>query len=495
MSTVFIVDNSVRDVERFRNLFAAEGLEVTSAASGEEAQTVLANASRGFDAAFILWDLPGAISGFDLMAMCRGRWPEMPIVVMCSALDAAMATQAYAFGARDFLEKPLDADRIRSCVRSLLVEQHSTPPLVAELRKQILGDSQSLLAMLAQVAKAIPHADSRILLIGESGTGKELIARAIHRLGPNSRDPLVAVNISEVPSTLVESVLFGHERGAFTGATDRHTGLLEEAKEGMVFLDEVGDLDLLLQGKLLRLIQENVFRRLKGTQPLRFRARLVCATNINLAEAVNKGTFRRDLFHRIAEITIQVPALRHRRGDLEVLLKHFLKQHGGDRPTRLARETLAILRSYPFLGNVRELENLVRSALIDASDQGVILPHHLPLQNMGTLLASNGGGSHEPPNPQSTSRHLPPHVEQLIEQLLGLVPANWQKLPYREAVNSYIQAFDRVYLKHKLEQCRYNITQAAKESGVDTKTFRKRWKECGLPSLAADEAEKESQNE
>jgi DNA-binding NtrC family response regulator len=490
MRKIFIVDNSVRDTQRFSDLLALENLAVEVSVSGEQAQKLLRENSQGFEAAFILWDLPGKVSGYDLMVICRQRWPEMPIVMMCSALDAAMATQASALGAKDFLEKPLESERIRSCVRSLF-EKPPPSPLVMELQKNIVGESVSLLEMLSEVAKAI-RKNSRILLIGESGTGKELIAQAIHQLGAKSSEPWIAVNISAVPSTLIESALFGHEKGAFTGATDRHKGFLEEAGNGTIFLDEIGDLELSIQVKLLRVMQEKVFRRLRGTQDIPFEARVICATNRNLAASVNSGTFRRDLFHRIAELTIQLPPLRERKGDLDVLLKHFTKQYGGNRSVIFARETLAILRSYPFLGNVRELDNIVRSALIKAQDQDIILPHHLPLPEMGILLAANDVSSPEAPNSHHSNREVNPELEELIQELSSLMPAKWLKLPYREASNSYIQAFDRVYLKHRLQKKNYNITQAAKESEIDVKTFRKRWKECGLPSLDTAEDDKES---
>src|SRR6185503_97268 len=233
-------------------------------------------------------------------------------------------TRARILGAEDFLEKPLDSERIKSSLRSLLTKADPVSPVVVELQKKILGDSPALVHMLKQIGKYILRHDSNVLLIGESGTGKELLAQAIHQLGSQAKAPNVAVNVAQSPRDLMESVLFGHEKGAFTGANDRHIGLLEEANRGMLFLDEIGELEMSLQAKLLRVIQEREFRRVKGSVSLPFAARLVCATNRDLAETVKAGQFREDLYHRIAEVTIKVPPLRARTGDVELLLTHFL---------------------------------------------------------------------------------------------------------------------------------------------------------------------------
>ena len=489
MSKILVVDNSLLDTQRLQHLLAKEGLTSEVYLSGAEANDALYERAEGFLAAFILWDLAGRVSGFDLLIKCHRIWPAMPIVVMSSTLDAAMASCAVALGARDFLEKPLDSERITSCLKTLLYERDPTSPIVMQLRKNIIGESPALMATLKQVAKVIPHESSRVLIMGESGTGKELLAKAIHQLGPRASRPWVAINIGEVPSTLVESAMFGHEKGAFTGAADRHVGFLEKARDGTIFLDEIGDLELSLQSKLLRVIQEKEFHRLKGSQALTFEARLVCATNRDLATAVNQGTFRRDLFHRIAEVTIQVPPLRDRESDIDLLLKHFLDYfldlYAIDRPIRIARETRTILRSYPFLGNIRELENLVKAALI-LCEGDTILPQHLPLQSMGTFIA---GTSNSPPADQPPSVQEPRRSRQLQELIGGLIqslPEEWLELKYRDALASYVRAFDRIYLKEKLEKWRYNVTQAAKEADLDPKTFRKRWRNGGLPSLDDD---------
>lgn len=304
MAKILVVESSARDAERFRALLAKDGLEVEVCETAADGERAITNHARDFAAAIILWEIPSPPSGFELLVRCRQVSPTMPVVVMSGTLDVALAARASAVGARDFLEKPLDSERIRSCIQSLLAEQDPLSPLVSELRTSVLGDSPALLATLREVAKGIPHADARVLLAGEPGTGKELLAQAIHRSAPRSQEPLVAVNVGETPPTLIEDALFGHGRGAFTDAKHHRIGFFEQAGGGTLFLDEVGDLDLPLQGKLLRVIQEGVFRRLGGQEEIKFRARLVCATNHELATAVNRGMFRRDLYDRIAEVTI-----------------------------------------------------------------------------------------------------------------------------------------------------------------------------------------------
>lgn len=480
MDKILVVDNSARDASRLQQLLVAEALTAEVCHSGVEAEQALKENSDGFAAAFILWDLIGPVSGFDLLSECKQLWPEMPVVVMSDAIDAAMATRAYVLGARDFLEKPLDSKRLLSCIRTLRAERDPLSPLVMKLRERVLGESPAILATLGQVAKAIPHSDLSVLLTGESGTGKELLARAIHDFGTRANEPWVAVNVSAIPATLVESTLFGHERGAFTDAKELRIGVFEEAGRGTVFLDEIGDLDTTLQTKLLRVIQEKEFRRLGGKQQLKFRARLVSATNRDLAEAASRGTFRPDLFHRIAEVTVRVPPLRERKKDVDLLVRRFLDRYRGERTVSLARETVAILRSYPFFGNVRELKNLIKAALVE-SEGDVLLPQHLPLQNMNSLLHTReqkGEPSQDAPDDSP--------LKALLISLTHALPPDWTRLTYKDARSLFLREFDRVYLKHKLERWRHNITQAAREAGVDVKTFRSRWRESGLPPLEHD---------
>jgi DNA-binding NtrC family response regulator len=491
MIKALVVENNVRDADRLKTILSKETLEPVVCQSGGEALNELNRPEQSFAVALLSAEIPGPPFAMELILQCRKVQPQVPVIVISSALDAGLAVRAAALGASDFLQRPLDDVRLRSCLHELLKKTDPHLSMVQKLREislgengeKLVGKSPAFLDTLRQVAKLVPHQDSRVLILGESGTGKELVARAVHYAGPRAVKPLVAVNIGETPNTLVEATLFGHEKGAFTDARELRKGLLELAGDGTLFLDEIGDLELSLQGKLLRVIQEHEFRRLGGTAPLHFHARLICATNRDLARAVQHGTFRRDLYHRIAEVVVNVPSLRERHGDIDLLLDHFLEAYKHtNHPVKLARETLTILRSYPFPGNIRELQNLVKGALIQ-SDGNSLLPSHLPLANMAKFLQPSMEDNH--PEKETDSMGSP--MTSFFTTLQGSVPGDWIELPYWDAFRAVEQAFDRVYLQRRLDKVNHNITKAASLAGLDAKTFRKHWKECGLPPLSTDE--------
>jgi DNA-binding NtrC family response regulator len=473
MSKVLIVDHSIPDADFLRGLLAGAGAEVEVCVGSEAARRFIHDCEDEYAAAFVLWDIT-ELAFAEMLALLRRRWPEAAVIVMFEDLTAELATRASSMGARDVLEKPVEAERIRASLRELLSGPGADPPLLPRLAEKIHGRSPGLMAAMRRLARVIPHSDSEVLLLGESGTGKELFARAIHELGPHAHESWIDVQVSAIPENLFESQMFGHEKGSFTDAKERRVGYFEQAGGGTLFLDEIGDLAPSLQVKLLRVIQERTFRRLGGTEKIQFRARLVCATNIDLAEAVRRRKFRHDLFERIKKETIRVPPLRERTGDVELLAFHFLNSFSGARRLSFARETIKILRSYHFPGNVRELENIVKSALISCQDE-FIRPQHLPLENMREMLPSAAQA-----RPAEGPQHPP---ADLLNELKRLLPENWLDLSYRDASKPHIQAFDRVYLRSILDAHRGNITRASAAAGLDHKTFRKRWKDAGLPPL------------
>jgi len=305
---------------------------------------------------------------------------------------------------------------------------------------------------------------------------------------------LVPVNVAAIPSDLVESHLFGHEKGAFTSAFEHHTGHIEEAGAGTLFLDEVGELAPIVQVKLLRVLQVREFRRLGGKKPLPFEARLICATNVNLEQNVVRGTFREDLYHRITTYSIHIPALRERDKDIDILRQHFLEQYAGERHLQFAPETLSILRSYPFYGNVRELQRMVAGAVIQCEGD-TILPRHLPLIRMGTLARLDDDKSphlndYTRPQPDAPSAKAgKPSVEDeegFAAKLNAALPRNWETLTYWDVQPILESTFDRVFLWHKYERAGFKIGRAAVDCGMSVKTFRAHWEKCGLPSLKGD---------
>jgi len=483
MFKFLVIDYSVEDAELLRGLLAEEGAQVVVRRDGTVARPVIDGHPDGFTAVFMLWDVADPAFA-ETLALLRNRWPETPVVVMIEEFTYDLATRAFGLGAKGVLQKPVEAKNVKACLRELPPARDYSSPMMAKLREKIHGESSSLLAALWQLTRVIPHADTNVLLLGESGTGKELFARAIHELGPRPHAPFVAAQVSAIHEHLFESEMFGHEKGAFTGADKQHIGFFEQAGDGTLFLDEIGDLSTSAQIRLLRVIQEKKFRRLSGKEDLPFEARLVCATHHNLPEEVRNKIFRLDLYQRINEATIHAPSLRDRKGDIEILARYFLNVHRGERRADFADETLKILRGYPFPGNIRELENIVKSALRACAGE-IILPQSLPMRIMNDLLP-------DPPVTKSDKATEAPnldHIEELIAEMAQSLPLDWLTTAYREAARPYNQAFDRVYLRKMLERHRYNLKAAAKASEVDPKTFRKRWRESGLPPLGGDEEE------
>ena len=319
--------------------------------------------------------LPGGKDGLDLLPEARRLQPGAPVVVMTAYGTIEKAKRALRDGAYDFLEKPLDLPRLRLIVDSALRAREGAP--VAEAardalskdgvwRKGFVGESPAIREVFRTVAKVAPT-NATVLLLGESGTGKELVAEALHQVSSRSRGPFVKVNCAALPEGLLESELFGHVKGAFTGAVADREGRFEAADRGTLFLDEVGDIPVHTQVKLLRVLQAREFERVGDQRPIRVDVRLVAATNADLEARVRKGAFREDLYFRLKVVTIRLPPLRERRSDVRLLAEHFRRVYSerhGRRTSGFSAEALRLLSSYDFPGNVRELENVVEAAVV-----------------------------------------------------------------------------------------------------------------------------------
>ena len=365
MPTLLIVDDEQNIRASLKGALGREGYQVDDAGSVAAAREKL---RESYDIVLLDVWMPGE-SGMDLLAEIRANAPETTVVMMSGHATIDAAVQATRLGAFDFLEKPVALERLLVLLRNAT----TTRSLQAENRRlqepwavPLVGGSPAIRALLEQIALAGPS-PARVLIRGEHGTGKELVARALHAASPRRAMPFVAVNCSAIPEELFESELFGHERGAFTGATQARRGRFEEAHGGTLMLDEVGDLSARAQTKLLRGLQENELTRVGGGRAIKVDVRVVAATNRDLAAAVSANGFREDLYFRLAVIPIDVPPLRERAEDVPLLVEHFaarLAHETGRRPQAFGAAALEALRRYAFPGNVRELRNLVERLLI-----------------------------------------------------------------------------------------------------------------------------------
>jgi len=367
MPRVLVVDDEASVRESLRMLLKTD-CDVATAGGVDEALTALAEHRPDL----VLLDLlmPGR-SGLELLSELQERGTPVPVIVLTATASVAMAVEAMKLGASDFVTKPFEIDALRIKVRQLL-ERNALVDELERLREQV-AERQSLGAMLGRSAamlevfravERIAQSRASVLITGESGTGKELAARAIHEGSPRKDGPFIAINCGAIPPDLIESELFGHEKGAFTGAHERHVGHFEAAQGGTVLLDEIGELAPPLQVKLLRALQERQIQRVGGTAPIDIDVRVLAATNRDLEQEVAAGRFREDLFYRINVVPLELPPLRERREDIRLLAEHFLEQAGAESGRKLsfARETLAALEAHRWPGNVRELENAVEHA-------------------------------------------------------------------------------------------------------------------------------------
>ena len=371
MKPVWIVDDdrSIRWV--FEKALGREGIAFESYASAREALDALAG---GEPPQVLVSDIrmPGA-SGIELLQAVKEKFPSVPVIVMTAYSDLDSAVAAFQGGAYEYLPKPFDVDQAVELVRRALEESQreeaALEPIAGE--PEILGQAAAMQEVFRAIGR-LSQSSATVLLTGESGTGKELVARALHRHSTRAHKPFVAINTAAMPKDLLESELFGHERGSFTGAQAQRRGRFEQAEGGSLFLDEIGDMPAELQTRLLRVLSDGTYYRVGGHQQLKANVRVIAATHQNLESRVREGLFREDLYHRLNVIRIRLPALRERREDIGPLARHFLArsaQQLGVEPKRLSDEALAYLVRLEFPGNVRQLENLCHWLTVMAPGQ------------------------------------------------------------------------------------------------------------------------------
>jgi len=381
---ILIADDE--DVIRFvlHEALQKEGYEIEEAAHGEEAVLKVRNTS--FDLVILDIKMP-RMDGIEALKEIQKIDPGMPVVMITAYGNSKIAMQAVREGAYDYFNKPFDVNEIRIVIKRAL-ERHRLQNQIERLETQLLqeyrfdriiGTSLKIQEVFALINKVTTN-DVTVLIGGESGTGKELVAQAIHYHSYRSKKPFVKVSCVAIPETLLESEMFGHERGAFTGAHQTKLGKFELAQAGTLFLDEIGDMPLSLQVKLLRVIQERELERIGGTKTIKMDIRLIASTNRNLAEAVKAQTFREDLYFRINVLPIYLPPLRERVDDIPLLVQHFIKYYNqkiGKNVKKVSDEVMKIFMDYPWPGNVRELENVIQRAII-LSTGDAITPDILP---------------------------------------------------------------------------------------------------------------------
>jgi two-component system nitrogen regulation response regulator NtrX len=379
-SIVLIVDDEEGIRESLSGIFEDEGYEVLTSSSGEDALKVLKEQNPDL----IMLDvwLPG-IDGIQTLREMKDLKPDLPVIMISGHGNIELAVKATRMGAYDFLEKPLSLERVLLAAkraiekRTLEIENKALKENL--IKKYRLIGSSSKIALLKGQIEMAAQSNSRVLILGESGSGKELVARLLHENSKRSSKPFIELNCAAIPQELIESELFGHEKGSFTGAFEKKKGKFELADEGTLFLDEVGDMSLSTQSKVLRVIETQEFQRVGGSRNIKVDVRVISATNKNLIEEVRKGNFREDLLYRLNVIPILIPPLRNRKDDIPELIEHFLDYFAteyGQRPKKITSEALKILEAYDWPGNIRELRNVIeRLVIMTPSD--IITPKNL----------------------------------------------------------------------------------------------------------------------
>jgi len=459
--SILLVDDEPGVRSALGGVLRDEGYEVDAVDSGEACLERLGR--QAYDVVVLdIW-LPG-MDGLATFARMRERQVESQVVMISGHGNIESAVRAIKMGAFDFVEKPLSLEKTVLVVRNALRQRHleaENQALRAKVDAQhtMVGESYGMVQLREQVAMAAPT-NGRVLIYGENGTGKELVARNIHQMSRRRSGPFIEVNCAAIPEELIESELFGHVRGSFTGAVADRRGKFELAHGGTIFLDEIGDMTLKTQAKVLRVLQEGIFTPVGGAKPVSVDVRVVAATNKRLEDEIAAGRFREDLLYRLNVVPIEVPSLRDRADDVRLLAEHFIVHFCRDlgrAPVRLHPEALKTMLAYAWPGNVRELKNVIeRVVLLEAED--VILPEHLPAE----ILRHRAG----------------------VDSTSGAVAQ-----PFPPGVVRPLADVEKMAIEHSLVVCSGNKTRAATALGISRQTLRTKLKDYALGDDASDEGE------
>jgi DNA-binding NtrC family response regulator len=461
LPAVLIVDDEKNMRRSLQTMLADEGYAVRAAESAEQALEML-----GHETFFmVITDARlGGMSGYELLGRIRSQWPDLPALMITAYATPKLAVEAIKAGAMDYLSKPFAPEELFLAV-SRCAERHQLLRENAALRTrageaigldQIVGESLKMLE-LRQLIQTVAVTDARVLILGESGTGKELVAGAIHTLSQRRGRSYVRINCAAIPETLLESELFGHEKGAFTGAIKQKAGRVEEADGGTIFLDEIADMGKPLQAKLLRFLEDGSFTRVGGTEELRVNVRLIAATNRDIIKAIADGEFREDLFHRLNVVQFNLPPLRERGGDIMLLAEHFLKIFRAILNKHISSFAVAAqhkLQTHRWPGNVRELRNAIERALILETDRE-IQPGSLPDFAVEARLQRGAA--------------------------VAVAPD--------ESLDLALERLERELIQNMLEQSNFNLTRASERLRLSRHSLRYRMQRLNMKTAASDGGE------
>jgi nitrogen regulation protein NR(I) len=465
MSKLLLIDDEADVLYSFRRIFDSPEIELTTASSGEEGLKLIPQLKPDL----VLMDIRmGGISGMETLRRIRQMDSKLLVILMTAYGTTQTAIEAMKLGAYDYLLKPFDVPKLKEIVNNALKAGRDMKQVVSyqpllESEDYELGfvggaeSMQQVFKLIGQVAAS----DATALITGESGTGKELVARAIYHHSNRSSQPFLAVNCAAIPEQLLESELFGHERGAFTGATNQRIGKFEQCNKGTIFLDEIGDMTPPTQTKILRVLQSGTFERVGGNSPIKVDVRVIAATNKPLEQAVAARQFREDLFYRLNVVRIHIPPLRDRREDIPLLVNYFLKKTARDQnrdPKSIATAAVRALEKYHWPGNVRELENVVRRAHIIAKSEA-ILPGDLPVE-------ITGQGTSAIPATVGPTEGSASDAATLARQLF--------QIARRDPKLKVIPSVERELVIQALKDTDNNQVRAAKLLGITRATLRKR---------------------
>lgn len=476
MFRLLIVDDDELILNIFRLSFFGDEIVVQTAMSADQAESSFRESRP--DA--VICDIQlGHVSGLDLYRTFREIDPKVPVIFMTGQGTAHSAIEAMRLGAFDYLLKPIDADAIlRTVARALETRRLMRVPAVVfkdgppdDSADILIGNCPAMQAVYLSIGR-VAEQDVTVLLLGETGTGKEVVARAIYHYSRRSQGPFLAVNCAAIPETLLESELFGHERGAFTGADRKRIGKFEQCQGGTLFLDEIGDMTPLTQAKILRVLQDQKFERIGGSETISTDVRIIAATNCNLSEMVTEGRFRADLFYRLDTYTIRLPPLRERGGDIALIAEYFrnrICRQLGKQVTNIEQAALEAMLRYSWPGNIRELQSVLKRAILDTAG---------PMLRIDTLGPEISCAAR-----QDEKGKVPTSSEAANQrESLDLDALIMQRLRDRSSTiyNDVVHEVERHLFRLVLAETHGNLTQAARLLGINRATIRSRLAACGM---------------